>query len=338
MLGLEQALPVHPTIEYVLYATCTLGVVGALFIMITYLTFAEIRTRFGLSLIFWLSFSNLFDCIAFFPWNVDNLLCKGQALIIHFFQVTSFFWSGYIGLSVFAVIYLDKMFDNHDLSRNMRWFHAITWTVAFITTFPPFITGHYGRNEAALEPWCSTPNSKDWARLLLYLPCALTLLLSIGIFIAVRVKLSTWDSPESKMLKTNITLYVASFVVSQLPTLINRVQNYFQPHDPLYILVLIQIILQPLQSFWNAIIFGITEPDCLEHYSLLFRNGFLKLSCWCCCCWRWKREASSDYNSSRETASLINYDYDEDGDSTIPPSLNTSLNGSFDSLNSLHVG
>jgi hypothetical protein len=221
---------------------------------------------------------------------------------------------------VFAVIYLDKMFDSHDLSSKMRWFHGISWTVSFVSAFPPVITGQYRRNETSLEPWCYTPygDGSWWAMLLVYTPCALTLVFSIGVFIAVRVKLSKWHSPESKMLKTNITLYVASFVISQSPTMINRAQAYFQPDNPLFVLILIQITLQPLQSFWNAIIFGITEPDCLELYTLLFKCRGR--------CWRWKRKTAEQ---SRETASLINYDYDYDCDDVASPQQ--SVNNSGDS-------
>lgn len=308
--------------EYVLYATCTLGIAGALFIIVTYLTFSEIRNRFGIGLIFWLAVSNLFDCIAFFPWNVDSFLCKTQAFVIHFFQVSSFFWSAYIGVSVFAVIYLDKMFDSHDLSSKMRWFHAISWVIAFVTAFPPFITGQYKKTDITLEPWCYTPQGSTWAMILVYTPCVITLVFSIGVFIAVRVKLSKWNSPESKMLKTNITLYVASFVISQTPTIVNRVQGIFQPGHPMFILILIQITLQPLQSFWNAIIFGITEPDCLELYTLLFKCGAGCLS--------WKRK-TKDYN--RETASLINYDYDYDCEEVSPAQQSRSSSSSVDGDN-----
>ena len=207
---------------------------------------------------------------------------------------------------MFAVIYLDKMFDSHDLNSKMRWFHGISWIVSFVTAFPPFITGQYKKNETSLEPWCYSPTGSTWAMVLVTTPCALTIVFSIAVFIAVRIKLSKWHSPESKMLKTNITLYVASFVISQAPTIINRAQAYFQPDNPLFILILIQITLQPLQSFWNAIIFGITEPDCLELYTLMFK---------CRICWGWKRK-TAEYN--RETASLINYDYDYDCDEVSP--------------------
>jgi len=288
---------VHPTVEYILYTTCTVGIIGALFIIITYLIFSDIRNRFGISLVFWLSVANLLDCVAFFPWNTDDTLCKIQALVIHFFQISSFFWSTFIGVSVFAVIYLDRMFDSLGPTRYMRWFHTISWGIGALTALPPFITGSYGRNTSGMEPWCYTPNGDDWARILVYGPCVLILLFNIGIFIAVRVKLSKWNSPESKSLKTNITLYVASFVVSQAPALINRIQYFFAPSSPIFTLILLQITLQPLQAFWNALIFCLTEPDCLELYSVLFR-----------CSWRRRREERASF----ETAKLINYDYDYD--------------------------
>lgn len=193
------------------------------------------------------------------------------------------------------MIYLDRMFDSSGPSRYMRWFHAISWGIAFVTAFPPFITGAYGRNTTTMEPWCYTPNGDDWARLLVYGPCVLILLFNIVIFIAVRVKLSKWHSAESKNLKTNITLFVASFVVSQAPALLNRIQNFLAPSSPVFILILLQITLQPLQAFWNALIFCLTEPDCLEHYKLLFKCGLRR------------RESQT-----KETAKLINYDYDYD--------------------------
>jgi len=295
---------VHPTVEYILYTTCTLGVLGALFIIITYATFRDIRNRFGISLLYYLSIANLLDCIAFFPWNVEHKLCVPQAFVIHYFQVASFFWSAFIGFSVFAVIYLDKMFDSPDLSRSMRWFHAISWGGALLATVPPLIFEEYGKNENSMEPWCYTPNGDDLIRLMVYVPCIVTLVFNVIIFIAVRVKLSKWHSEESKTLKMNVTLYVASFVLSQTPPLINRIQNYVDPNHPMLALIIMQISLQPLQSFWNAIIFILTEPDCIELYTLLVCQPRCRRK-------RKLREQFYDYETTRLT---VNYDEDDKDD------------------------
>lgn len=281
----------------ILYVSCGLGAAGSVLIIITYIFYAEIRNRFGISLIFYLSISNFLNCVAFFPWNVDEVLCIMQAMFIHYFQVASYFWSAFIAFSVFAVIYLDKMFDILEIDRYMRWFHAIAWVAPFLSVLPPLFLKRYGfNNPQQLEPWCFTAHPNDWTRLFVYGPCMVIIVFCCVIFIVIQVKLNKWKSPSSNILRTSVSLYVAAFVVSQLATIVNRIQNYLHPDHPILILLIFQTALLPLQGFWNALIFVSTEPDFVEYCSLVFG------------CWRRKRVIKSE----AETANLINYDYDYD--------------------------
>jgi len=281
----------------VLYVSCGLGAAGSVLIILTYIFYAEIRNRFGISLIFYLSICNFLNCVAFFPWNVDEVLCEMQAIVIHYFQVASYFWSAFIAFSVFSVIYLDKMFDILESDRYMRWFHATAWFAPLLAVLPPLILRRYGfNNPGQLESWCFTTHPNDWTRLFVYVPCLLSIVFSCVIFIIIQVKLNKWKSPSSKILRTSVSLYVAAFVISQTATLVNRIQNYLHPDHPVFVFLIVQTALLPLQGFWNALIFVSTEPDFVEYCSLIFR------------CWKRKRVIKSQ----AETANLINYDYDYD--------------------------
>ena len=59
-------------------------------------------------------------------------------------------------------------------------------------------------------------------------------------------------------MKRNLTrrliLYLLAFIVSQLPALVNRIQNVLYPNDPLLILYILQAVFQPSQGFFNSLV------------------------------------------------------------------------------------
>lgn len=54
-------------IDYILYASSGLSMIGSLFIIFTFIVFKETRT-FGTKLIFFLSISDFFTSLSWFPW------------------------------------------------------------------------------------------------------------------------------------------------------------------------------------------------------------------------------------------------------------------------------
>src|SRR4051794_36578766 len=102
MLTTNLAESEQNVVYYVLYVSNGLSLAGASFIMISYLLFRETRT-YGTTLIFWLSLSDFFMSLAWFPWDKNSQLCVVQASMIQFFELASYFWSFSISLSLFQV-------------------------------------------------------------------------------------------------------------------------------------------------------------------------------------------------------------------------------------------
>jgi len=72
-------------LHIILWCSASLGVVGALFIIITYLLFKEIRI-FSTKLIFFLSLSDFLSSVSWYPFGaVNNYLCIVQAMSLQFF-------------------------------------------------------------------------------------------------------------------------------------------------------------------------------------------------------------------------------------------------------------
>jgi hypothetical protein len=90
-------------LDVALYISCGLSMIGSIFIILTFILFPKTRT-FGTKLIFFLSISDFFTSLSWFPSDIDYDLCMFQASILQFFMVASYFWSLSIAISLFQVI------------------------------------------------------------------------------------------------------------------------------------------------------------------------------------------------------------------------------------------
>jgi hypothetical protein len=84
-------------------------------------------------------------------------------------------------------------------------------------------------------------------------------------------------------LNHKLLLYLFAALVSQVPAMVNRAQNFFDPDNEIFLLFLFQAIFQPSQGFFNSIVYGLYEEHFTDHYRDLFAQ------CQCCgvgCCRR----------------------------------------------------
>jgi len=94
-------------LDYALYTSCGLSMIGTSFIILTFLIFPKTRT-FGTRLIFFLSISDFFTSFCWFPWDFNFDFCVLQASLLHFFQIASYLWSLSIAISLFQVFFLER--------------------------------------------------------------------------------------------------------------------------------------------------------------------------------------------------------------------------------------
>lgn len=263
----------HPEIVYITYITASLGIIGSLFIIFTYVAFKEART-FGTLLVFFLSIADLLHGLEWYPWGITKELCIAQGMIMQWSELSYYFWTLCIASCIFQIHYLER--DEVDVSSLMPLYQLCCWFLPLVLSAIPLLEGNYGRGA---YNWCwlsSSESSESLDKAFLYVPAGGVFLFNTTAFILVHKRLSKYRSEYTQSLKTNMTLYVLAFVLAQGPAVINRIQTTIQPDKEIYALYLLQAIFHPLQGFFDSVAYGINEPAFTTNYKLLFiRWGLL---------------------------------------------------------------
>jgi len=261
----------HPEIVYITYITASLGIIGSLFIIFTYIAFKEART-FGTLLVLFLSIADLLHGLEWYPWGITEELCIVQGMIMQWSELSYYFWTLCIASCIFQIHYLER--DEVDVSSLMPLYQLCCWFLPLVLSVIPLYEGHYGRGA---YNWCWLSASHVMDRVFLCVPAGAIFLFNTAAFIMVHVRLSKYRSEYTQSLTTNMMLYVLAFVLAQGPALANRIQTTIQPDNEIYILFLLQAIFHPLQGFFDSVAYGINEPAFTSNYKMLFiRWGILK--------------------------------------------------------------
>eukprot|EP00004_Rigifila_ramosa_P023709 TRINITY_DN6693_c0_g1_i1.p1 TRINITY_DN6693_c0_g1~~TRINITY_DN6693_c0_g1_i1.p1 ORF type:complete len:278 (+),score=62.37 TRINITY_DN6693_c0_g1_i1:127-960(+) len=214
---------------------------------------------------------------AFLPTEVDDNVCLLQAIGVHFFALASFFWTTWIAFTVFAVVVKKKInAESYEL-----FFHTSAFFVPLISCLLVLVVDNF----RIPDVWCWIRES-DESQFVFFLAPMLTLAtLTLWFYASVsltlrkrRRRVSNWfpaqDASalipyESQML-SRLTLYLAAFLVCWSPSLIFRFDNYFDPENPKYWLMLAQALMTPLGGLFNFFIYGLNKK---------FRDELWRLCC-----------------------------------------------------------
>jgi hypothetical protein len=259
-------------IRYITYVTASLGILGSLYIIFTFIMFKESRT-FGTKLVFFLSIADLLHGLEWYPWGVTNTLCTIQGMLMQWSELSYYMWTFCIALCVFQIHYLER--DESDVSNLMLLYQVICWFIPMLLSFIPLYEGHYG---TGAYDWCwLSAAADDMDMAVLYIPAAGIFVFNTIVFLLVYWRLSSYHSELSRSLSINMTLYVLAFLLAQGPAFVNRIYITFVPDQPQYILYLLQAIFHPLQGFFDSVAYGINEPAFTLNYKMLFiKWGILK--------------------------------------------------------------
>jgi len=291
------------SIYFILYGSSSISLLGAGFIVLTYLLFKETRS-FGTTLIFWLSLSDLLTSLSWLPWNANEQLCIMQAVSLQFFETASYFWSFSISFSLFQVFFLEKL---EETTRKYFFLnHLINWGYHAFSVLLCLAFGKFGKAGA----WCWIKSPQDPFRLLVYGPMVLVSLFICFTWIAIRWKMRTLQSDFKRQLNRRLSMYLLAFLTSQIPAIINRTQNFFYPEQPLFFFFMMQAIFQPAQGFLNCLVYGLNEQQLMEYYRHLFSKWGIAKCCRCC-----KKKKNKYYQINLKDAEQIpifDYDYSSD--------------------------
>mmetsp|Transcript_7653 Transcript_7653/g.10561 ORF Transcript_7653/g.10561 Transcript_7653/m.10561 type:complete len:320 (+) Transcript_7653:140-1099(+) len=288
-------------INAVLYFSSGLSLLGSLFIIFTYILFKETRT-FGTKLIFFLSIADFCAALSWFPWNVNSTLCTVQASILQFSEIASYMWSFVISFSLFQVFFLEHQ---EEPGKRFVLYHTISWGYPAITVVLSVFFNRFGKAGS----WCWIADPRDPFRLFVYGTLVIVASFTIFCLISIRLKMKHIESDFKRILNKRLRLYVLAFLITQLPAVVNRLQNAVQPDKPIFWLFLLQAIFQPSHGLVNCLVYGFSEDQFVEHYKLTFHE--LKVLCkgssWCPCCGKRK-------SKNLEEVPIFNYDYYDDDD------------------------
>ncbi|EGC34657.1 hypothetical protein DICPUDRAFT_34601 [Dictyostelium purpureum] len=250
-------------LDSIVYISSGMGCAGALFIIITFILFKDVRS-FATKLIFFLSLSDLMSAISYLPFGRRNtVMCNLQGMGLVFFLSSSYFWTMCISISLFVVFFTSR----YELNHWLKYFHMVCWGIPFITALVSLLFHAYGRTAS----WCFLYDPTSVFRLLYYVPLIAVFFINLLVFVAIRWKISQHSNSLVSKVNIIVSFYLIAFTLSQLPTIINSFQNFSKPNDPQFSLYAFQLLLQPLQGFLNCIVYGINEGF-TKHYIYFFEK------------------------------------------------------------------
>ncbi len=245
-----------------------LSVVGCLFIIVTNLRWSDLRSHFSaMRMVFLLSIADLITSIAYlFDPVAGTPLCVAQGLALQFGHMAAWGWSCCFAFSLYRhVLYRSS---NEELQAYEPIYHALCWSAAASTTVVVFASDVI----TDLGPWCWINQRYNYLRFIIfYGPLIAAMLFSCVAFVLIRKGFA--PAKLGSAVQRRITYYLPVFVLSMVWGLANRVQNWAAPNHPVYPLMLLHAIFNPLQGFLNVLVFGATLPVLRERYTSMLSRA-----------------------------------------------------------------
>lgn len=295
MMGAHTVTVDEEVLNVITTVSGALSVVGAMFIVMSYVLFKPLRTP-ARSLLATLSFCDLVMSAAMLlPYHGPGALCDVQAILGIFFSSSSFFWSAAISVYLYVVIDRMEAADSARVLRLFKWpcvlYPAAGTIIAYcFTTFGP-----------SNERWCFIPDTAPHSGLMrlvtVYGPLWLCLLVSCVMFLRVfalirsrglhRLRSSDKRAMERHRamveLERKLIGIPVCFVVLRFPGSFNRVHTMITGLEPAATMTYLQAAMDPLQGLVNAVFFGWMTGRVRQAYAELFARCWRCVGCRPCC-------------------------------------------------------
>ncbi len=257
------------TVYYVRLGCNVASLLGSLFIIVVYFSFAKLREQKSFRLVLYLSISDFFYCTALFL-GVDaesNLgLCLFQAIIISFFSLATVLWTVAISSSAYLEIHRKEPISE------VRWLALIFGTCGLLTVLP-FSTDSYGEH----VEWCwvdtagSTAAGITWQLVQFYIPLWFAFCINTYCVISfyythratVRSLVGITDRQfDDQMSKVRpMLLYPSVLLVCGAAATIDQLYNYARTpgETSSFVLAILHYGLGTLQGLGNAVVYGLND-------------------------------------------------------------------------------
>jgi len=253
------------TLARITHVSSTLSILGALFIIISFLMFKSFRKTHSYTvLIFWLSICDLGSGIAYdvVPIDRSDVYCTIQGSVIQFFQIGSFMWTGCIAVSLLQLV----VSKQNDITKWFKWFHLVVWSCAAIDVAIGLIFGVFGdanpETNSDKSSWCWIKYEMEyWKFGLYFIPFFCVWTANMVIYVRVTKEIHrVVISPSLKgRAEHRIRLYLLVFMLCVGVGAVNRIQNAIAPGHPWFWLYILDAAVSPLQGFLNSIVYGMNK-------------------------------------------------------------------------------
>eukprot|EP01089_Gocevia_fonbrunei_P002560 TRINITY_DN12507_c0_g1_i1.p1 TRINITY_DN12507_c0_g1~~TRINITY_DN12507_c0_g1_i1.p1 ORF type:complete len:323 (+),score=-6.97 TRINITY_DN12507_c0_g1_i1:13-981(+) len=257
--------------------SASLSLIGASFIILTYIFIPKLRRINMQRLVFFMAIPDLCNAIG---WLIVNPLqskevCKTLGVYQLFFFISSVLWPASIATEIlyqflwtrpngFGVLVLPAPY------RFEKFYHVISWGVPCIFIIEPAIRNRL----SSTNKWCWFKNISDPFNFMFLGLVVLSLLYSLSVYIYIFSRRNKYDQTGSevevvnrkqfKFLVKRLTGYLLGFIYnfSMLPIL-SFALLIFKPsddNDGAFVLWLMTTATLPLTGFTNSVVYGCSKP------------------------------------------------------------------------------
>eukprot|EP00939_MAST-03C_sp_MAST-3C-sp1_P004011 g4011.t1 len=274
---------------------CSLSIVGALFILISYLIFYHInrRRKAGFleqlgakqvnesSLIISMAISNLIQhtnqligAVTSYAFERDgwmekgNAVCQIQAFVEQLFPLATSFWALCIAITMYRLIVLKTSSETL-----YPVYHAICWGIPLILAIIGSVGDMYGR----AGNWCWIRNEKKQIYMQ-YIEMLAVLLIISGFYLRVLFYVIKHRGVGSSLVRNRqrktvhrIAWFPFVFMLSWSGGLINRLHNVVASHESFALYCLMYTTI-PSMGWLNAFAYALTNTEIKLMYRDLYRG------------------------------------------------------------------
>jgi len=248
-------------LENYIYVSASLGVIGALTVLIGWYFMKTKPIFLGFSrLIWWLAFADFFASGFFLLEVHPGWLCILQGACLQFFEVVVFLWNSVIAYTIY---------DNRNNLSNkwnikFRLLFCLSWGWAAISTFVDYQLNAFGETDGG---WCWVSQISPywkWLRISYYAPCVFSYFYIIITYSLLHKHIKSMNEKDipltekkaNNKLRRKFVLFVMAFILANTDPIINRFHDIIDPNNPVVWLLKLHAFLFPAQGFFNALVYG----------------------------------------------------------------------------------
>ena len=257
-----------------LYVSCSLSMIGDIFMAITILSFKDLRT-FNFRMILYLTLTDLLLPMAYLltPLNkTSNRICVLQAYLINFSNLSSLFWTSCIMVALYRLIILEKI--------NEKYIELIFCVFSWVV---PLIASSISINDYTLAgKWCwIDDNHLALIILQFYGPLVLVLVFNISLCIVIwnQLRKNIGSVIEMHVIKLKVfrrmSFYPLVLLICFIPAAVHRFYHFLRITEDTGTLDTAAMLGNCMYGFFNSIVYGCTRNIRKKIKSKIFASGYL---------------------------------------------------------------